>query len=209
MRYSPEHLAKEPRPELAHPFDLPSEGDYDLRASVNGRQDSFRVQLLLDGKEIKADDVLIEKDKPRGYELRLHLPPGEHSFQAILTHRDPTPEEAATAAKMKADDEAGMAKQIAKHPEDEKQIRLQHALGDTPTYLDRSKSKVRSTRSTAPLPESYKRIFLCGHPIGQHTKQCARTNLTRQLASLAYRRPATPAEISKLIKLVALGEKTA
>ena len=109
QRYSPEHLAKEPRPELDHSFDLPSEGDYDLRASVNGRQDSFRVQLLLDGKEIKAEDVLIESDKPRGYEFRLHLAAGEHTLQAILTHRDPTPEEIAPSARMKADEEAGMA----------------------------------------------------------------------------------------------------
>ncbi len=206
QRYSPEHLAKEPRPDLDHPFDLPSEGDYDLRASVNGRQDSFLVQLLLDGKEIKTDDVLIEKDKPRGYELRLHLLPGEHTFQAILTHRDPTPPEVATAAKMKADDEAGMAKQIAKHPEDEKQIRLQHSLGDTPTYLDSLEIKGPFNALPVPLPESYKRIFLCGHPIGQHTKECVRGNLA-QLAGLAFRRPATSAEVSKLAKLVALGEK--
>jgi mono/diheme cytochrome c family protein len=206
QRYSPEHLAKEPRPALDHSFNLPSEGDYDLRASVNGRQDSFRLQLLLDGKEIKAEDVLIQQDKPRGYELRLHLPPGDHSFQAILTHRDPTPAEAALAAKRKVDDEAFLAKQLAENPQDEKQIRLQHALADTPTYLDSLEIKGPFNALPMPLPESYKRIFLCGHPIGQHTKQCVRANLA-QLASLAYRRPATPAEIAKLNKLVALGEK--
>jgi mono/diheme cytochrome c family protein len=206
QRYSPEHLAKEPRPELDHPFDLPSEGDYDLRASVNGRRDALRLQLLLDGKEIKADDVLIEKDKPRGYELRLHLPPGEHNFHAILTHRDPTPQEIKTAEKMKAEEDAGIAKQIAKHPEDEKQIRLQHALDDMPAYVDAVEIKGPFNALPVPLPESYKRIFLCGHPIGQHNKQCVRGNLA-QLASLAYRRPATSAEVSKVAKLVALGEK--
>jgi mono/diheme cytochrome c family protein len=206
LRYSPEHLAKEPRPELEHSFDLPSEGDYDLRASVGGRQDSFVVQLLLDGKEIKTDSVLIQQDKPRGYEVRLHLLPGEHSLQAVLTHRDPTPEESKLAAKMKADEEAGIAKQIAKHPEDEKQIRLQHALGDTPTYMDSLEIKGPFNALPVPLPESYKRIFLCGHPIGQHNKECVRSNLA-QFASLAYRRPATSAEVSKLTKLVSLGEK--
>ncbi len=206
MRYSPEHLVKEPRPDLDHSFDLPAEGDYDLRASVNGKQDSFLIQLLLDGKEIKSENVLIEKDKPRGYELRLHLPAGQHSFEAVLTHRDPTPEEVKLAAQMAADEEAGMAKQIARHPEDEKQIRLQHALGNSPTYMDSLEIKGPFNASAAPLPESYKRVFLCGHTLGQHTKQCVRTNLT-QFANLAYRRPATPAEIAKLTKLVALGEK--
>jgi hypothetical protein len=107
---------------------------------------------------------------------------------------------------MKAEEEAGIAKQIAKNPEDEKQIRLQHALGDTPTYLDSLEIKGPFNALPAPLPESYKRIFLCGHPIGQHNKECVRSNLA-QLAGLAYRRPATSAEISKLNKLVAYGEK--
>ena len=80
LRYSPEHLLNEPRPELDHAFTLPAEGDYDLRAAVSGKQDSLRLQLLLDGKEIKADDVLIEKDKPRSYELRLHCQAGERAF---------------------------------------------------------------------------------------------------------------------------------
>ncbi len=207
LRYSPEHLAKEPRPVLDHSFELPAEGDYDLRAAVAGKQDSFRIQLLLDGKEIKADDVLIEKDKPRSYELRLHLPAGEHSFQAVLTHRDPKPEETALSAQMAADEEAGILKQIARHPEDEKQIRLQHSLGNTPTYMDALEIKGPFNASTAPLPESYKLVFRCGHALGQHTQQCVRTNLT-ELAGLAFRRPATPAEISKLTKLVALGEKS-
>jgi hypothetical protein len=206
LRYSPEHIGRQQRPELDQTFDLPSEGDYDLRASVNGKQDSFRIQLLLDGKEIQSNDVLIQKDKPRGYELRLHLPPGEHSFQAVLTHRDPTPDEVAVAAKMAADEEAGILKQISRHPEDEKQIRLQHSLGNVPAYLDSLEIKGPFNASPAPLPESYHRVFLCGHPIGQHTQQCVRTNLAH-LANLAYRRPATPAEIAKLTKLFALGEK--
>jgi hypothetical protein len=206
-RYSPEHVGMELRPELEHTFDLPSEGDYDLRASVAGRQDSFRLQLLLDGKEIKTDDVLIEKDKMRGYELRLHLPAGEHSFEAVLTHRDPTPAETATAAKMASDEADSIAKQIARHPEDEKQIRLQHSFGNVPTYLDAVEMKGPFNSLPAALPESYKRVFLCGHPIGQHNKQCVRANLA-EFADLAYRRPASPAEIARINKLIALGEKS-
>jgi len=205
QRYSPERAANEPRPQLENSFDLPSEGDYDLRASAGGRHDPQRIQLLLDGKEIKTDDLIIEHDKPRGSELRLHLTPGEHTFQAILTYRDPTAEELKTIAKMGADEQAAIAKQIAKHPEDEKQIRLQHAP-EPPTYVDALEVKGPFNSLAAPLPASYHRIFLCGHPIGQHTKQCARTNL-EQLAGLAYRRPATSAEVDKLMKLVSLGEK--
>ena len=206
MRFSPEHLINEQRPELDHAFNLPAEGDYDLRASVSGKQDSYRLQLLLDGKEIKTEDVLIEKDKPRGYELRLHLPAGPHTFAGVLAHRDPTPEEVAVAAKMAADDEAAILKQVARHPEDEKQIRLQHTLGNVPTYMDAVEIKGPFNASAAPLPESYHRIFLCGHALGQHNAQCVRSNLT-ELANMAYRRPATASEIAKLNKLVALGQR--
>jgi mono/diheme cytochrome c family protein len=205
QRFSPEHEGDEPRPELQNTFDLPAEGDYDLRASVNGRQDSFTIELLLDGKQIKTDNVLIEKDKPRGYELRLHLTPGEHYLQAILTHRDPTPQEIQTAAKMAADEQDAIAKQIARDPKDEKQIRLQHAPGPH-AYVDSLEVKGPFNALPAPLPESYKRVFVCGHPIGKHTNQCVRSDLAN-LAGLAYRRPATSAEVSKLAKLVSLGEK--
>ena len=204
LRHSPEHLGSELRPELDHTFDLPSEGDYDLRASVNGRQDSFRIRLLLDGKEIKTDNVVIENDKPRGYELRLHLPAGGHSFQAVLTHRDPTPEESQRAAKMAANEQSYVEKEIALHPENEKQIRLNHY--SPPTYLDSLEIKGPFNALPPPLPESYRRVFLCGHPIGRHTRQCVRADLAN-LADLAYRRPATSAEVSKLTKLFLLGEK--
>ena len=36
---------------------------------------------------------LIEKETPRSYEIKLHVPYGEHVFQAMITRRDPTPEE--------------------------------------------------------------------------------------------------------------------
>ncbi|HEX4810265.1 MAG TPA: DUF1592 domain-containing protein [Bryobacteraceae bacterium] len=53
----------------------------------------------------------------------------------------------------------------------------------------------------AGLPESYKRIFVCGHGPGEHTKECARTDLAH-LAQLAYRRPVTEDEVKHLTRLV-------
>ncbi len=43
--------------------------------------------------------------------------------------------------------------------------------------------------SAAP-PESYKKIFVCGHPPGKHNAQCART-VVGNLMERAYRRPVT------------------
>jgi hypothetical protein len=49
-----------------------------------------------------------------------------------------------------------------------------------------------------PLPESYYRVFRCGHPPGHHTLACARANLA-DLAHRAYRRPVTNDEVDGLM----------
>ncbi len=206
-RYSPDHPLGEERLELAHTFDLPAEGDYDLRAAVSGRKSAFEIRLELDGKEIQSSDVIIDKDKPRSYELRLHIPYGEHVFKAVLTDRDPTPEESNVAELIAAADKAQIARQVAAHPEDEAQIRKQHELGNPPTYVDALEIRGPFNALPAPLPESYKRIFICGHPVGQHTPSCARTDLAH-IARLAYRRPVTANELAKLTGLVAMAQKS-
>jgi hypothetical protein len=55
-------------------------------------------------------------------------------------------------------------------------------------------------------PQSYKRIFVCGHARGNHQPQCAE-RIVRDLARRAYRRPVTQQEIEKLERLVTLVQK--
>ncbi len=52
-----------------------------------------------------------------------------------------------------------------------------------------------------PLPESYARVFRCGHAPGHHTLACARANLA-DLARRAYRRPVTNDEVDGLVQFV-------
>lgn len=59
--------------------------------------------------------------------------------------------------------------------------------------------------STAP-PESYKKIFVCGHPPGKHNAQCART-VVGNLMERAYRRPVTESEVGSKLSLVALAQR--
>jgi hypothetical protein len=201
-RYSPEHGRNEVRLELEHSFDLPAEGDYDLQAAVSGRKEAFHIDLSLDGKPIHSSDVVISKDKPRTYEIHLHVPYGAHLLKAELTRRDPTPEETAVAAQLEATEQKAIARQIARNPKDEAQIRLQHALGNVPTYVDQLEIRGPFNALPAPLPASYSRIFICGHPIGQHNAKCARTDLAA-LARLAFRRPVSTREVTRLTALVA------
>ena len=53
----------------------------------------------------------------------------------------------------------------------------------------------------APLPDGYKRIFVCA----EHTDACVRTDL-QHLAGLAWRRPATDAEVRKLATYVKMAQ---
>ena len=55
--------------------------------------------------------------------------------------------------------------------------------------------------SPAP-PASHDRIFVCRHPPGEHHESCAGEIVT-DLARRAYRRPATPAEVTRLTGLIA------
>ena len=207
MRYSPDHPLKEIRLELEHKFELPAEGDYDLRAAVSGRKDAFRIQMELDGKPIQTSDVLIEEDKPRSYEIRLHVSDGEHLLSAVLTEREPSPEEAENAAKMEEKEQRAIARQIAKNPADEKEIRKQHELGNPPTYMDALEIRGPFNALPPPMPESCKRIFVCGHTTGEHTPECVRTNVNH-LMRLAYRRPVTNEEVAKITNLVGMAQKS-
>jgi mono/diheme cytochrome c family protein len=205
-RFSPEHDANDDGTVLEHAFDLPAEGDYDLRATVSGRKDALRIRLELDGKEIQTSDVVIDKDKPRSYELRMHVPYGEHVFRAVLTTRQPSAAEVEVAQDIADSEKKQFAKQVAAHPEDEAEIRKQHKLSNPPTYLDALYIQGPFHALPPPLPEAYRRIFICGHAPGHHTAECARTNLAH-LARLAYRRPVDDAEVAKLTALVAMGQK--
>ncbi len=207
FRFSPERGVMEERPVLEHTFNLPAEGDYDVKAAVGGSRDPYALTLEIDGKPIKTENVTVEDDKPRNIELRLHLPYGQHVVRAFITAHDPTPEEYEI---MNASAVAGlerMYKFIAKHPEDEAQIRLQRKVEKPPTFADSIELRGPFNALKPPLPPTYARIFICGHPIGQHTAQCMRTDLAH-FARLAYRRPVTNAELEKIDRLMANVEKS-
>ena len=206
-RFSPEHRGKEARPVLEHTFDLPAEGDYELRASVSGQKDAFRITLELDGKEIQSSDVVIDKDKPRSYELQLHVPYGEHVFRAALTPRDATASELEIKKQIEAKEEAQLQKDLAAHPNEAAEIKKQHEVSNPPAYVDTLEIRGPYHPLPPPLPESYKRIFVCGHPPGLHNAQCARLDLGH-LARLAYRRSVSDAEVAKLTSLVSMAQES-
>ena len=69
-------------------FDFPVEADYDIRAIVAGRKtDMFHpVQLVVrvDGKDYKTFTLGGANINGRSFELKLHLPEGEHTMSSKL-----------------------------------------------------------------------------------------------------------------------------
>jgi hypothetical protein len=55
----------------------------------------------------------------------------------------------------------------------------------------------------ASRPDTYKRVFVCGHAPGQHTEACVRTDLA-ELARRAWRRPVTKGELAKLVSFAGM-----
>ena len=202
VRYSPDHSPNDDGSALQNKFEFPAEGDYEIRVAVNGHKEAQRIHLALDGKEILASDVRIERDTPRSYEIRMRVPYGEHMLAATMEPRTPTPEEVDLSARMKEEAEKSFRRAVAKHPEDEKQIALQRRLGNPPIYIDTIEWRGPYSAVRPPVPASYARVFKCGHPSGQHTEQCLRADLA-DLARRAYRRPVTEDEASRIYQLVA------
>lgn len=206
FRYSPEHSPNDDGTTLENKFEFPAEGDYEVHTMVGGRREAFHLRVMLDGKQILENDVIIEKDKPRAYQTRLHIPYGEHIISAVMTPRTPTPEEVAAAAQMKAEADAAFARAIKRHPEDAAQIAKQRAVSNPPTYVDAIEVRGPYNAVKPPLPASYSRIFICGHAPGHHTEACIRKDLAH-LARVAYRRPVTDGEVDELTRLVDKAQK--
>jgi mono/diheme cytochrome c family protein len=57
------------------------------------------------------------------------------------------------------------------------------------------------SQTTTPSPESRARIYVCGHPDGQHQPSCTRRIMT-SLAQRAFRRPVSSREIDRYVGLV-------
>lgn len=201
VRYSPEHSPNDDGSSLENKFEFPAEAEYDIRVAVNGRKEAGRIHVMLDGKEIIASDIVIERDKPRNYSIKMRVPYGEHTLAATMEPRQPSPEEVALLEKLKAEEEASFQKAVKRHPEDAKQIALQRALSNPPIYIDTIEWRGPYNPTKPPLPPSYARIYRCNHAPGQHNAQCQRSNLA-DFARRAYRRPATDEEVDRVNNLV-------
>lgn len=209
QRYRTEHTEEEDRSELAETHRFPTEGDYRFRIGLSGKRDPGTLLFAVDGKEAGNFPVRIEKgeEKPRVFESKLHLSPGPHELKATLLPREATPEEIQIAAEIKAEAEARFAEFAKKRPEQAAALKKMREKEHTPAEYPENIEILGPYNALPPPPsDSYKRVFVCGHPRGSHTLACARQDLAH-LARLAYRRPVTEPEVQELTALVENAQK--
>ncbi|HYM10905.1 MAG TPA: DUF1592 domain-containing protein [Bryobacterales bacterium] len=160
---------------------FPVEADYDVRAGFAGRAPveagALQMALWVDGRQVKVYDVEFGEQAPRFFDVRIPVKPGEHELKAAFL------------PPYRVDDFS---------PDGITPV----GANVTVDYLE-----VRGPYNPVPppLPESHKRIFICGHPNGQHKPECARLILSN-LARRAYRRSVTDEEVEKLTRFVTMAQ---
>jgi Protein of unknown function (DUF1592)/Protein of unknown function (DUF1588)/Protein of unknown function (DUF1587)/Protein of unknown function (DUF1585)/Protein of unknown function (DUF1595)/Planctomycete cytochrome C len=184
---------------------FPAEGDYEFRVSPEGNRprpsEPFQVAIWIDGKTVQT--VRFEATaNPTGMEgldqtAMVHAPAGEH-WVAVSALRlfdglparygglSPTPQ-----------------------PEPAVQSGSGGGRGNRPPRITDVSFRVNFIEisgpfqsNTKPSPESLARIFVCR----EHTPACERRIVTL-LARRAYRRPASPGEVNRLLALASDQQK--
>ena len=160
---------------------FPVNADYELRTNLAGRRPAngaqhLKISLFVDDKQVKLFEIAIDRNQPRLFEYRLPVTAGDHQL------------------KVKVEDDGLTA---------DDPMRRDRLFGVQVDFLE-----IRGPYQNDPpeLPESHKRIFICGHPNGQHADACIRPILTN-LARRAWRRPVTDAELDKLASFVAMARQ--
>jgi hypothetical protein len=165
--------------QLVH--DFPVDGEYVLHTAwEQGFQagTKFRGYIYLDGKMVKDQPITIYTEMDRGFETEpLFVPQGPHKVETEMVIGD----------NISKAGFAGTGKGPKPYPE---------------FILIRGPLKQVAVEET----ESYKRIFVCGHPPGQHEPGCARKVL-EPLLHRGYRRPLERQELDRELSLVALAQE--
>ena len=165
------------RGEIGQEFDLSADGQYVVRARAFGDQagdEPVQMEFRIDGKEKKKVDVSAKQSAPQDYEITLKLEKGKHQFAVAFLNDYYKPD--APDPKQRGDRNLHVEKFTVIGP-----------VGVMPEEL----------------PEAHKRFFSkpIEAKIDRDTQRQQVRDLVRPLASRAFRRRATDAEIDGLVAL--------
>jgi len=165
------------RGEIGQEFDLSADGQYVVRARAFGDQagdEPVQMEFRIDGKEKKKVDVSAKQSAPQDYEITLTLEKGKHQFAVAFLNDYYKPD--APDPKQRGDRNLHVEKFTVIGP-----------VGVMPEEL----------------PEAHKRFFSkpIEAKIDRDTQRQPERDPVRPLASRAFRRRATDAEMDGLVAL--------
>jgi mono/diheme cytochrome c family protein len=175
---------------LGTPITAPTDGEYVLRARGFGQQagpDPAKMAFLLDGKTIQTVDVEAVEKKPEIYEIRTHIPAGQHKFEVAFTNDYYVPAKETTG------------------PDGKKKYKRAEDRNLFVEYLE-----VQPDAGVAPpLPASHKRIFIAmpQDPNDPAERMACARKIMAAFARRAWRRPVTADEVNRLARYVDLAAK--
>jgi hypothetical protein len=181
------------------------DGDYDTHIAIAGRADPFALYVSLDDGEPERLPVSVDFEGRRYADTRLNLGAGAHRLRVFVVRDDDRAVDQALAY------EVARARKTGSQPLAKSQVRTRLMAGElpdfagavTPPYPEYVEARGPYGLVFPALPAGYPLVFSCGHAPGEHSPACLRSNL-ENLARRAWRRPVTPAEIDKLMRLVAV-----
>jgi len=190
---------------------FPAEGDYEFRIDPEGNRprpsDPFQVAVWIDGKQVQTAEFEATAN-PTAMEgldqvVTVHAPAGEHwiAVSALRLYEGlpekygglhPTKRQEPPAPAQAFAGRGGRGGRAARPPQ----------ITDVSFRVNFIEISGPFHANTRPSPESLNRIFVCR----EHTPDCER-RIVGNLARRAYRRPATPREVTTLLGLASDNRK--
>lgn len=197
---------------------FPSDGEYSFRLVLNGHRpnqsEPAHPALFIDGKP--AGDWEVDATDLEGQivEMRTRVSAGEHLLSATyLRNFHGLPPSYNGPEPSKRPPEALISTRGALTQKDIETLRKYGTKIKTDSVETRVDNRYESLdiggpfdQVTSPSPESVRLVYVCGHAPGKHVDACARTILTN-FAGRAFRRPATPKEVSEFLGYVDLARR--
>ena len=170
--------------DVAFDFNAPRDGEYALRTLAWAKATGSNAMLLTfmrDEQVLRQVKVEADEAAPEHYEARFRLPAGKHHLRVVVQR-----------------DKTGLSPEEAAKPLTGRQqkgsVSVRHLEIEGPPEA-----------AAEMLPETHRRIFF-KRATPETAPQVAR-ELLAAFARRAYRRPVTPTEVERLMKLYELGRK--
>lgn len=175
-------------PDLMETYTAVLEGDYTFEVKVGGLLDPMMLVFAIDGATLAEIPLSVVAAIPRIHTFTARLTRGTHVLIARLVDTFPPKQGERTMVL------------------GNKLVNVKNIGGQMQRFVDSIDVRGPANPVAPPEPESHRKVFVCGHPVGKHQAACARTNLA-SLARRAYRRPVADDEIARLERLAEVGAR--